>query len=326
MKRTGLFVAPLLGGLLLLGGCGDDLGLPNGDGPGLPGDDLSMPGAKPITQRFAVIGDYGVDTKDEVAVAALVKRWAPEFIITVGDNNYLNGEALTIDANIGQHYGEYIGSYQGKYGQGSPVNRFWPSLGNHDWNATAGAQPYTDYFASLPGNRRYYDVVLGDVHLFAVDSDPHEPDGITATSVQAQWLAAALAASTSCFNLVVFHHPAFSSGPQEFVEANMAWPFRAWGADLIITGHQHQYERLTVDGLPYIVDGLGGALNRFGFADAERRPESMLRYSEDFGALFVEVSAGQLSFTFRNTHGVVIDGFDVTRDCSAPRTPVDAGF
>jgi hypothetical protein len=320
MRRLSV-VAPLL---LLLGGCGDDSPGPADmavdDGP-----DLSMSGVMPhITQRFAVIGDYGVNTMDEGAVAGLVKRWAPDFIVTVGDNNYPNGEALTIDGNIGQHFGEYIGSYTGKYGKGSPVNRFWPALGNHDWYSADGDQPYLDYFPALPGNRRYYDVALGDIHLFVVDSDPHEPDGITANSVQAQWLAARMAASTECFNLVVFHHPAYSSGDPIFTEPKMRWPFKEWGADVVLTGHQHQYERLIVGGLPYVVDGLGGALNRFGFASVE--PGSMVRYSEDFGALFVEVARGKLFFTFRDTHGKVIDAFEVARDCASAREPFDAGF
>ena len=52
---------------------------------------------------------------------------------------------------------------------------------------TARWRPYLDYF-TLPGNERYYDVAIGPVHLFAVDSDPREPDGNTEGSVQARWL------------------------------------------------------------------------------------------------------------------------------------------
>src|SRR5690349_12182306 len=100
--------------------------------------------------QFAVIGDYGFDGPNEAAVAALVKSWDPAFVITVGDNNYDSGSASTIDANIGKHYHEFIGNYAGAYQPGSATNRFFPALGNHDW-ATAGAQPYLNYF-TLPGN------------------------------------------------------------------------------------------------------------------------------------------------------------------------------
>src|SRR4051794_29076508 len=85
------------------------------------------------TTRFAVIGDFGSAGKNEQAVAEMVDGWKPEFIVTVGDNNYTLGLAETIDANIGQYYHAYIGDYTGKYGAGSTENRFFPSLGNHDW-------------------------------------------------------------------------------------------------------------------------------------------------------------------------------------------------
>ena len=73
--------------------------------------------------QFAVIGDYGTDTANELAVANLVKSWDPAFVITAGDNNYDVGSAATIDRNIGKYYQEFIGSYVGTYGPGSPTNR-----------------------------------------------------------------------------------------------------------------------------------------------------------------------------------------------------------
>ena len=59
--------------------------------------------------RFAVIGDYGIAGQPEADVAALVQSWNPDIVITTGDNNYPNGEASTIDANIGQYYHQFIG-------------------------------------------------------------------------------------------------------------------------------------------------------------------------------------------------------------------------
>src|ERR1041385_3886659 len=103
--------------------------------------------------RFAVIGDYGFAGQPELDVSNLVKSWNPDFVITTGDNNYENGAASTIDQNIGQYYHEFISPYTGAYGSGDTVNRFFPSLGNHDW-VTTGATPYLNYF-TLPGNERY---------------------------------------------------------------------------------------------------------------------------------------------------------------------------
>src|SRR2546428_4608501 len=214
------------------------LGRSNGQDTG-SASSLAIPAG--TTVRFAHIGDYGSGSSNENRVANLVKGWNPDFIVTAGDNNYPHGEASTIDANIGQFYQSYIGNYKGSYGPGSATNRFWPSLGNHDFDV--GDQPYLDYF-TLPNNERYYDVVFGEglVHLFVIDSDDNEPDGNTSTSVQASWLKNALAASTACFNLVDFHHPPYTSGSVGSM-AVMQWPFPSWGADMVLAGHAHVYER-----------------------------------------------------------------------------------
>jgi hypothetical protein len=133
---------------------------------------LTSASAAPQTQscgiRFAVIGDYGLAGQRELDVADLVKSWSPDFIITTGDNNYGNGSASTIDHNIGQYYHSFIFPYFGTFGEGAASNRFFPSLGNHDWIAP-GAQPYMDYF-TLPSNERYYDFVRGPVHFFVIDT------------------------------------------------------------------------------------------------------------------------------------------------------------
>jgi tartrate-resistant acid phosphatase type 5 len=285
----------------------DDLGVV------LPPDDMAM--ATPPLMRFAVLGDFGVDDANEAAVARLIKAWAPDFIVSTGDNNYPNGERDTIDRNIGKYYGDFIGGYTGQFGKGSASNRFWPCLGNHDWYSMEGAQPYLDYFPALPGKRRYYDVVIGPLHFYSIDSDRHEPDGTDVGSTQAQWLRGALAQSTSCWDIVFFHHPGIGSGPPEFIEPEMQWPFKQWGAELVLTGHQHQYERMSLDGLLYVVDGLGGALNRFEFPGMQ--PGSQRRYNADFGALFVEVYPERLRFEFQNTQGQVIDRFELPAACSA---------
>ena len=118
---------------------------------------------------FAVIGDFGLAGQPLLDVSNLIKSWNPDFIVTVGDNNYPDGAAATIDDNIGQYFHEYIYEYSGKYGAGSPTMRFYPSLGNHDWSAN-GSVPYLDYF----GRRNvwnYYDFVKGPIHFFMLDSD-----------------------------------------------------------------------------------------------------------------------------------------------------------
>jgi hypothetical protein len=257
-----------------------------------------------------VIGDFGADTSAEAKVAALVKGWKPDAVVTVGDDNYPSGEAATIDKNIGKHYQEFIGNYRGTAGPGSATNKFWPSPGNHDW--VSGLTPYLDYF-TLPGNERYYDVDLGLVHLYAIDSDPHEPDGNTATSVQGTWLKDRLAASRSCFDLVYFHHPPLSSGDHGS-NAFMAWPFESWGTEGVLSGHDHHYERLQVGGIPYFVNGLGGA----GIYPLESPPlpQTQFRYDVKHGAMLITATSTGITYEFWTHDGIKIDSHTVAKTCN----------
>ena len=260
-----------------------------------------------IDYRFAVIGDYGYGTTSAGNVAALVVGWNPDFVITLGDNNYPNGAAETIDDNVGQFYSAFIGDYQGGYGSGSPVNRFWPSLGNHDWDSlscdSGGCSgPYFDYF-TLPGNERYYEVDYGLVGLFVVDSANKEPDGNSASSTQAQWLQQRLATSLACFNIVYFHHTPYSNLGSN--KLTMRWPFAQWGADVVMAGHVHKYERLEVDGIPYFVNGAGGGQ----------------------GAMLVTATSSGITYQFYEHDGQLIDELFVPKICqlapTATPTPIN---
>lgn len=275
--------------------------------------------------RFAVIGDYGSNTAGEGQVAALIDGWNPDFVITTGDNNYPSGAADTIDKNIGKYYSQYIGNYQGQYGNGSPTNRVWPSLGNHDWQGIQCNQgncsgPYMNYF-TLPGNERYYEVDMGLMHLFVLNSNTTEPAGRTVGSAQANWLQSRLAASDACFDVVVFHHPPYSTGSHGS-DVKMRWPFAAWGAEVVMNGHEHSYERIDAAGMPYFVNGLGGK-SKYPFGNVNSLPPgvtSKARYNAKFGAMLVTVSQTGLTSQFINTSGTVIDTYTLSKTCTADTT------
>ena len=261
------------------------------------------------TARFAIIGDYGNDSGAESDVAALVKSWNPDFIITTGDNNYGYGSAFTIDENIGKYYGEFIYPYSGEYWTGDSgvdMNRFFPTLGNHDWK-TRDAQPYLDYF-TLPGNERYYDFTWGPVHFFAIDSDSNEPDGVTVNSIQATWLRDSLASSTSPWKIVYMHHPPYSSGEHGSSD-KLQWPYQEWGATAVVAGHDHSYERIVRNGFPYFINGSGGGDLR-DWDDIVAGSE--VRFCDDHGAMLVEASSDSITFQFISRTGEVIDTYSIT--------------
>jgi len=264
--------------------------------------------------RFAVIGDFGTDCCGEADVAALVDQWQPQFIVTTGDNRY---DALSPDRAIGQYYADYIGNYDGEYGAGAEVNRFFPAPGNHDYSSRGGFDRYLDYFdlpgegietSGTSGNERYYDFVQGPVQFFVVNTNEEEPDGVAEDSAQADWLRTNLAASTAPWQIVVTHHPPLSSGHHGSIE-EVQWPFVEWGADVVISGHEHSYERLMVGDVPLIVNGSGG--QKLRPKGTQEHEESQIFYGEDYGALFVEGCAGQLTFEFDSVSDGTVDQFTV---------------
>ncbi|MCX6904957.1 MAG: metallophosphoesterase [Verrucomicrobia bacterium] len=290
-----------LGGLVLAGGAGFE-----GIGTAV---------AAQVT--IGILGDFGsayaggAYASNELAVANLIKSWQPDFIITTGDNNYPNGEAMNIDTNIGQFFHEFIYPYAGLFGAGASSNRFFPSIGNHDWSAGVSyLAPYLAYF-TLPGNERYYSHRHGPVELFAVVSDQQEPDGATLTSAQALWLSNGLATSTAPWRVVYFHACPYSSGALHGYQThqcdNMLWPFTAWGPAAIFVGHNHLYERVWTNGLNYTTIGLGG--DRIDSFYSIPTAGSVARYNATYGAGKLVVTETNFVFQFINIFNQVIDSY-----------------
>jgi hypothetical protein len=170
--------------------------------------------------------------------------------------------------------------------------------------------PYLDYF-TLPGNERMYDFVWGPVHFFSIDSDEHEPAGRTQGSAQAMWLKNHLAASTSTWNVVYMHHPPYSSGNHHGSDLDLQWPYQEWGADVVFAGHEHNYERLSVNGFPYIVLGISG--NKiYGFLKPLK--ESVTRYNEDWGAVRAVATRTMLKFELVTRSGAIIDTLTLRKE------------
>ena len=270
--------------------------------------------------RFGVIGDYGEAGQAEADVAALVDSWDVDFIVTVGDNNYQEGAASTIDRNVGQYYHAYIRPYKGEYGPGASENRFFPALGNHDWRTDA-AQAYLDYF-TLPGNERYYDFVRGPVQFFVLDSDAREPDGNSRDSLQADWLQTKMGGSQASWRLVILHHPPYTSSLWRGDNEVLQWPFARWGASAILGGHEHFYERVQLflqrgaDGIPQFVVGTGGKWKGFspvGRFDFQPTPGSRVRYNQDYGAMLVTANDRCINFTFYNRGDELIDSYTLRK-------------
>lgn len=251
------------------------------------------------TSSFALFGDYG-DGPYAKPVATMVKSLSPTVIVTAGDNCY--GSSPTISTQVGDKYGTYVSG-----------GKVFPSLGNHDWkDACAGLNKYLAYFKT-PGNGRYYVRQVGDIAFFMINSNTEEPDGTSSTSKQALWLKQQLSSVAARYKIVVFHHPAYSSG-QHGPSLYMRWPFEQWGASAVFFGHDHDYERFMLDNnkdgkkIPYVVVGTGGQSTR-PFSTIQ--PGSVF-HSDSNGAIHCKDQSNGLGCGFRDTNGHILDSFIVT--------------
>ncbi len=326
-SRPALLAALALCSALLVG-CAPRLVVPPTPAPTTPpaAAATAAPPSVASTLTFAVIGDYGWGSKNEAAVAKLVASWRPEFIITTGDDYYASAGGTgtgRYDRSTGAFYCAWLKGVSTtgsacRIGQASR-NAFFPCLGNHDYSdARPSPKTYLTYFKlpgagfhSTSGNERYYDFVEGPIHFFVLDSNPGEPSGTRSTSTQAKWLKRGLAASTSTWNVVYDHHPPYSSDRVHGSTTSMRWPFASWGADVVLSGHAHTYERVMRSGIPYFVNGLGGA-PRYAFKAAI--PGSVVRYRADWGAQKVTVGGTTMTFEFYNVHGALEDRYVLAAD------------
>lgn len=250
---------------------------------------------------LAHIGDFGTPNS---GVVNLVRSWDPSAILIAGPNE------TNYDAGVGASFHDFLKPYYGAHGDGGDTNKVWPAAGNTDW--LDGLAAYRAFFA-LPNPRRYYEVCIGLVHLFVLDLTTSETDGFDAASVQAQWLRAKLLLSPARWKVVMSFASGYSStsgfstssilGVQTF-----QWPFREWGADLVLSGARN-YERLEVGGLPYINNGVAGnqtATNNV--PDPNTKFFSVAR-----GAGKMTVSRDTLLYEFRGTDDALIDSLELTK-------------
>ncbi len=167
--------------------------------------------------------------KTAALVLAGLNRNPGAVALTMGDNTYPDGKAA-----------EFTGCYAPTWGQFKA--RTHPAPGNHDYR-TPGAAGYYDYFGALagPDRRGYYSVQLGQWQILSLNSYLHPAEH----AAQLTWLKAELAAHPSDCTLAYWHHPVFSSGGHgDDPRMADAWKIlQAANVDLILSGHDHDYER-----------------------------------------------------------------------------------
>lgn len=242
----------------------------------------------PAPGSVAVIGDYGSGAESERQVADLVAQARPSGVVTTGDNVYSDAG---YPALVGDYYGPWVAG-----------RTFLPAVGNHDHEE--GLAAFDSYFWYLDG-RHVYAAGRGGIRFFFIDSTAalDSPDSLAR---QRGWLERALRSSKARWKVVVLHHPPFSSSSVHGSTPEFQWPFGAWGADLILSGHDHDYERVMAGGTTYVVSGAGGK-DLYPFGDPV--PGSRVRDDADYGALFLTPARSGLTGEFWTAGGRRIDRF-----------------
>ena len=261
------------------------------------------PGGDPV---IVGAGDIArCDSDADEATAALVER-LPGIVFTLGDNVYESGTPSEFRECFGPSWGRVRDRIA------------LPVPGNHDHN-TESAFGYRAYFgaAAVEDGHTWYSRDIGQWHVVVLDSTCAKVEGgCDAGSPQLEWLRDDLARSGARCTLALFHHPRFSSGEHGSDES--VAPFwdvlHAAGADLVLNGHEHDYERFApqdpsarVDrerGITQLIVGTGGApLREF----KEHVANSRVRSSLAHGVISLRLQPSGWTFRFETVDGTFTD-------------------
>jgi 3',5'-cyclic AMP phosphodiesterase CpdA len=249
------------------------------------------PGTKrPI--RFIAVGDLGTGGDAERAIAQRMTEVPFDFLVVLGDLAYDSGTAQQIQNKFFAVYADIL-----RY---VPV---FPAIGNHERRTRKGA-PYFEAFV-LPQPERYYSFDWGDVHFVAIDTTQRD-------SAQIAWLEQDLAKTQQRWKIVFGHHPMYTNslrGPQQWIRRAYAKIFTDHQVDLVITGHEHQYERFRVANVNYVVSGGGGGqLTRFFGLYYSLKKAARHHY------LFLEATDHTLSMKAIDISGNEIETVELTKE------------
>ena len=234
-------------------------------------------------------------SRGDEATAALIRDMAGT-VATLGDLAYETGS----NADFTRCYDPTWGSEKA---------RTRPAAGNHEYE-TRDADGYFDYFGEAAGNRGegYYSYDLGDWHIIVLNSNCTQVGGCEADSPQGRWLRKDLAANPATCTLAYWHHPLFSSGKEHGGNETMRPAWQALydaGADVVLSAHEHHYERLAPQdpagqldrkrGIRQFVVGTGGS-SHYGFGRILETSEA--RNAETFGVLVLTLRRASYDWVF----------------------------
>lgn len=271
MKGWAVLVATLLTPLFLVSCLGQGSG--SGDEPGGDGPPDGSSNCDPIppdaaTTRIAAVGDTGTGTDEQMSVAALIEAGDAEAdfdaLVLLGDLVYEEGDAALVDERVLDPYANTLDG----------TTDLVPMIGNHD--VRMGMEE--DILDQLGASGRWYSHREGPVLIIVLDTTEHDdPDQIA-------WVTAELEAADDRWIVAAMHHPMYSAGfhgSSRDVRDTYKDLFETHGVDLVLAGHDHDYQRQEiVSNITYIVSGGGAKLRDAGNASFTVVSTSRLHYLE----------------------------------------------
>jgi predicted phosphodiesterase len=243
-----------------------------------PAAELRLP-LKPKSVRFAVIGDSGTGTSEQLEIAQQMRSWREQFsfdfVVMLGDNIY--GDNNTRD---------FVTKFESPYKAILDSNvKFYAALGNHDNTNQRFYKPF-----NMDG-QRYYSFNKGNVQFFALDSNYMDP-------VQLGWITRQLQDSKAAFKICFFHHPLYSDGrfhgPDRDLRKRLEPLFQKYGVSVVLSGHEHIYERIKPrNGIQYFVLGSSGQLR---YRNLSPSADMAKGFDTDQSFMLVEVTDDQFHF------------------------------
>jgi 3',5'-cyclic AMP phosphodiesterase CpdA len=261
-----------------------------------PAQDLRLPN-KPGSLKFAVIGDSGQPGSGQIAIARqmtnLRARFPFEFVLMTGDNLYGRESSRDYEKKFSIPYKPLIDAGV----------KFYASLGNHD---DAGQIQYKLF--NMDGRKYYSFKPKNGVRFFALDSNYVDDK-------QLDWLGKELAASGSDWKIAFFHHPLYSSGATHGsadLQRGLLEPlFLKHSVDVVITGHEHFYERIKPQkGVTYFIIGSSAKLRK---GDLRKSGMTASGNDSDYAFMLVEIDGDDMYFQAISDKGATLDTGQVRR-------------
>jgi len=257
--------------------------------------EITLPLA-PKSVRFAVIGDNGTGEKPEYEVAqqmaAAREKVGYDFVLMLGDNIYGGHSPEDFKRKFEKPYKPLLDAGV----------KFYASLGNHDRTNERFYKPFN------MGEKRYYSFKNGNAEFFALDSNYMDPEELA-------WVKDSLRQSNAAWKICFFHHPLYSDskfhGPDLDLRAQLAPILMANGVRVVLSGHEHVYERLKpIDGIYYFVLGNAGQLRPH---DLRPATEMAKGFDTDRSFMLMEIAGDELHFQTISRTGATVDSGTIER-------------